>query len=152
VVARLGLGPQAAEAGEPEAPPAEVDPAVAARQAEEALRRAEEAFEQSRYWDAIVTLEDETLPHAAGRTRQRARLLLAQCYRKNPKWTKRAEEQLRAALQDDPTDANVLFALGTLYKEQRVWSRSAAMFREVLALKPRHAAARAELESLPAAD
>ncbi len=151
VVARLGFGPQAVEAPPPEAVVGPVDPEVAARQAEEALQRAEEAFEQSRYWDAILALEDEVVPHAASRTRQRARLLLAQCYRKNPKWTKRAEEELRAALQDDPTDPNALFALGIPYKEQRVWSRAAAMFREVLALKPRHPAARAELDSLPAA-
>jgi tetratricopeptide (TPR) repeat protein len=147
-VARLGLGPQAQGGAEPVATNEPFDPVLAARQAEEALQRAEEALEQSRYWDAIVLLRDEAVPQALGKVRQRSRLLLAQCYKKNPKWSKLAEEELRAAIQDDPTDVNALFALGTLYKERRSPARAGAMFREVLALKPRHPAALAELDSL----
>lgn len=148
MVARLGLGPQAFDpsASEPTSEPA--NPDRAALLAEEAVRRAEEAFEQARYWDAIVLLTEKDVAHARGKARQRARLLLAQCYKKNPKWSKLAEEQLRAAILEDPCDADAFFALGVLYKERRVRGRAAAMFREVLALKPRHTAARTELESL----
>lgn len=142
MLARLG-----ALADSSDSPPSEPQPPVEVPP-EEGLAKAEEAFGAGNYWDAIQQLED-VAPRLGGRQRQKARVLLAQCYLKNPKWRKLAEDELMGVIQEDPENADAHFLLGTIYKSGGLGNRAAAMFRKVLELKPRHAEAQTELESLP---
>jgi Tfp pilus assembly protein PilF len=77
--------------------------------------------------------------------RQRARVLLARAYLKNPKWVKRAEETLLAVIHDDDKNVDGHFLLGKIYKEQGLKTRSQSMFRRAVELKPDHEEAAAEL-------
>lgn len=133
----------------PEAPPTpSPDPG---QRVEEELARADESFAQGRYWDAFQ-IADAVLPMATGKLRQRARLLKAKVYLKNPSWRKQAEEELRAAVQEDRSNVDAYYLLGTLYKAAGAEDKARAMFRRVLSLKPRHPGALAELGPEPSED
>ena len=112
---------------EPEPP---LDPAHEARLAEEALRKADKLYGQDKFWDAIQLLEP-ALAGAEGKTKQRVRVLLAKAYLKNPKWMKRAEEQLQAAVKEDPKSVEAHFVLGGLYKASGLKSRALHEFQRV---------------------
>ena len=71
-----------------------------------------------------------------GKTKLRARLVLARCLLENPNWVKRAEETLRTALEEQPESAEAYALLGELYAEQGLRARAAGMFRKVLDLRP----------------
>ncbi len=139
---RLGR-PRAA--GEPSGPgavaaakgPAAPDLEAEARAAEEALRRAAKLYEAEKYWDAIQLLEPavEALPP---KLKTRARVLLARCNLKNPKWVRRAEETLLAATREDPKAVDAWALLGQVYADKGLASRAQSMFRKVLELKPDH--------------
>ena len=128
----------------PAAPPPPIDPEAMVRAAEAQIRQAEKHFEKEKYWDAIQALEP-AVPVVTGKLRQRARVLLARAYLKNPKWVKRAEETLRAVVHDDDKNVDGHFLLGRIYKEQGLKTRSQSMFRRALELKPDHEEAAAEL-------
>jgi hypothetical protein len=137
----------AAPGGSPPPPPApepKPDPEAEARAAEIAIRQADKLIEKERYWDAIQLLEP-AVGIVQGKSRQRARVLLARAYLKNPKWVKRAEEVLLSVVQDDPQNMDALLMLGRIYKSSGIKSRSVSMFKKVLELKPDHEEARAEL-------
>lgn len=127
--------------------PAAPDPARDAQLAEQSFRKAEKHFEKEQYWDAIQLLEP-ALPHAQGKSKTRVRVLLAKCYLKNPKWVKRAEEQLQNAVREEPGSADAHFLLGTIYKSGGLKSRALHAFQKVLELKPDHEKAAAELAEL----
>ena len=139
---RLGR-PRAA--GEPAGPgavapargPAAPDLEAEARAAEEALRRAAKLYEAEKYWDAIQLLEPaiEALPP---KLKTRARVLLARCNLKNPKWVRRAEEALLATTREDPKAVDAWALLGQVYADKGLASRAQSMFRKVLELKPDH--------------
>jgi hypothetical protein len=150
------LGPAPPEAqpeAEAAAPGAAADAIVTfdPLKVEELLAAAEREYEQGRYWDALQAIEP-VLEGLSGRTLLRARLLRARVYSRNPKWRKDAEQELMEVTRADPANAEAYFLLGTLYKEAGVASRATAMFRKVLALKPRHAGALAELGGAPGAE
>jgi tetratricopeptide (TPR) repeat protein len=132
----------------PPAMPALAAAGVETHPATEALEAAEERFAKGKYWDAITLLE-ACVEHAEGRERQKARVLLAQCYLKNPRWRRNAEEELIAAVRENAGDVEAYYHLGVLYRDGNLPSRAAAMFRRCLELKPRHAAAQAALAALP---
>ena len=131
--------------GEPAGPgpvaPADNPPArdleAEARAAEEALRRAAKLYEAEKYWDAIQLLEPaiEALPP---KLRTRARVLLARCNLKNPKWVRRAEDVLLATTREDPKAVDAWALLGQVYADKGLASRAQSMFRKVLELKPDH--------------
>lgn len=151
LVARLAPepGPQPEPAAGPPLPgPDAVRGAFAGEYVRELVERAEAGFSAGKYWDVMKSLQEEILTVAKGKLRQRARVLLAQCYLKNPKWKRMGEEELQEAIQEDPENAEAHFVLGKLYKEGRLTGRAAAMFRKALELKPRHAGALEELASL----
>ncbi len=129
---------------EPGPPP---DPAHEARLAEESLRKADKLYGQDKFWDAIQLLEP-ALGGAEGKTKQRVRVLLAKAYLKNPKWTKRGEEQLQAVIKEDPKNVEAHFALGNLYKASGLKSRALHEFQRVVELKPEHEEAMAEVVEL----
>ncbi len=124
-----------------------VDPEAEARIAEETIRRASKLFEGEQYWDAIQLLEP-VLPKTEGKIRNRARVLLAKSYLKNPKWVKRAEEQLQTVVREEPANVEGHFLLGTLYKASGLKSRAVHAFQRVLELKPEHEHAAVELGAL----
>ncbi len=112
---------------------------------EEILFRARRLLAQARYWDAIQVLES-ALPGMEPRSQQhRGRLLLARAYSKNPNWLRRAEEMLQELMREDPTNADVHYELGLLYKTGGFTARAQGMFRRALELRPGHKEASAEL-------
>jgi len=131
-------------ASSPARPPPPIDPEAEVRAAEAQIRQAEKHFEKEKYWDAIQALEPAVLV-VTGKLRQRARVLLARAYLKNPKWVKRAEETLLAVVHDDDKNVDGHFLLGRIYKEQGLKTRSQSMFRRAVELKPDHEEAAAEL-------
>ena len=77
--------------------------------------------------------------------KQRARLVLARAYTKNPNWVHQAEETLHEVVRDEPKNVEVYLALGQLYKAGGLRGRSLSMFRKALELKPENEEAQAEL-------
>lgn len=132
--------------GTPEPPPA-VDPAYEARRAEESIRNAEKLFAQEKYWDAIQLLEP-ALRNAEKKLGLKGRVLLAKAYFKNPKWVKRAEEQLQTVIKEEPNHVEAHFVLGGVYKTSGLKSRALHEFQRVLELKPDHESAAAEVAEL----
>lgn len=133
-------------APQPAAPPSEIqaDP----KQLEEKLEQAEEALRAGRHYEAFA-LVDEVLRGASGRVRRRGRVLRAEASLKSGQGHRAAEDELKAALSEDPANPEAHFLLGTIYKAGGAHSLAAGAFRRALALKPRHAGAIAELRSLP---
>jgi tetratricopeptide (TPR) repeat protein len=117
------------------------------RMAEEAVRNAEKLCLAEQFWDAIQAVEPH-LGKTQGKTRVRARLVLAKCYAKNPNWLKRAEEQLNHLLEDDPKHVEAHFLLGSIYLGSGLRSRALGKFRKVLELNPEHEEARARVSEL----
>jgi tetratricopeptide (TPR) repeat protein len=146
---RLGASfPRPAAAGQtsaaPPPAPAAIDPEAGVRAAEMQVLLAEKHFEQEKYWDAIQALEP-AVSVVSGKMRQRARVLLARAYLKNPKWVKRAEETLLLVVHDDDKNVDGHFLLGKIYKQQGLKTRSQSMLRRALELRPDHEEAAAEL-------
>jgi tetratricopeptide (TPR) repeat protein len=129
---------------EPEPP---LDPEHEARMAEESFRKAVKLFTQEKYWDAIQLLET-ALEGAEPRMKLRIRVLLGKAYLKNPKWTKRGEEQLQSVAREDPKNVDAHYALGELYKASGLKSRALHEFQRVLELKPEHEDAAAQVIEL----
>jgi len=148
LVARL---PKQAHVNAPvrEAAPEPVDPEFEAKSAEEALRRADKLFGQEKYWDSIQLIEP-ALASLKGKVHQRARVLLARNYLKNPKWLKRAEEQLLAVVREDASNVDAHVLLAGIYKTSGLKTRAFHEYRRALELKPDHEEARAAImEVLP---
>jgi hypothetical protein len=145
VTARPSAIPAAPKGGEAAASPA--PPPNTPVDAADLFQRAEERFEEGRFWEAIALL-GEVVTAAQGRLRTKARLLLARAYLKYPEHVKAAERELLAALQEDPEQAETYYVLGTVYKRGGITSRAAAMFRRAVELNPRHRAALAELDGI----
>jgi tetratricopeptide (TPR) repeat protein len=115
---------------------------------EEILIDARRLLTQARYWDAIQMLES-AIPAMEPRAQQhRGRLLLARAYSKNPNWLRRAEETLQQVLREDPTNAEVHYELGLIYKSGGFVARAQSMFRRALELRPGHKDASYQLELL----
>jgi tetratricopeptide (TPR) repeat protein len=131
----------------PQEPEPPLDPEHEARMAEESFRKAVKLFTQEKYWDAIQLLET-ALEGAEPRMKLRIRVLLGKSYLKNPKWTKRGEEQLQAVTRDDPKNVDAHYALGELYKASGLKSRALHEFQRVLELKPEHEEAGAQVAEL----
>lgn len=128
--------PPAGGAADPQprmATPARAEATVLAL--ETAIRAAEKLLAQEKYWDVIQAIEPH-LPEAKGRLKQRAQLLIAQAYLKNPNWVKKAEEELQQVVQADAANVEAYLLLGGIYKASGLKARALAMFRKALELKP----------------
>jgi tetratricopeptide (TPR) repeat protein len=132
----------------PAAPPPAPDPAVARQELQQVVARAEEDYAAGRHWDVLQALGDDLLAGLTGRLASRARLLRARCYLKDPDRQRRAEEELRTVIRDDPGNHEACYLLGTIYRAGGAKVLAAGMFRRALELRPRHTEARAELEAL----
>jgi curved DNA-binding protein CbpA len=131
-------------------PPPEV-PAPAAKSPDELIDRATESLAAGRYWETLAAV-DEAFPQAQGRLRRRARVLKAQALLKGEGGRRAAEEELKAALDEDRGNGDAHFLLGTIYKSRNANALAAASFKRVLDLKPRHAEALEALTSLEAGE
>jgi curved DNA-binding protein CbpA len=135
----------------PEPPPAR-DLEEEARVAEESLRKAAKLLEMAKAleqekpnepehqrltYDAIQLLEP-ALPVLQGKLKQRAQVLLARGYSKNPKWAKRAEELLLTATRDSPQSPDAFALLGSIYAARGLKARALSNYKKVLELKPDH--------------
>ena len=136
--------PEQEAAGENEV----IDTAENSWMAEEAIHRAERLILGEKVWDAIQLLQ-AIIPRIFSRKqRDRARVLLARAYIKNPNWLRRGEELLQTIIQEDPQFADAHFVLGLLYKESGMSSRALTLFKKALELKPEHKQAQVELKEL----
>ncbi len=113
----------------------------------ELVSQAEEALAAGQAAQAAV-LAEEGLGGAKGRERRRLRVVRAQALLQGANGRKHAEDELRAALEEDPGNAEAHYLLGEIFKGGGAALLAAASFRRALALRPRHAAAKAALEEL----
>ncbi len=116
------------------------------RQAGELLDQASARLAEGRHLDALA-LVHQALPLAQGRLRRRAHVLNAQALLQT-EGRRAAEEELKAALEEDRGNFDAHYALGTIYKAGGANVLAAASFRRVLDLKPRHPEALEALASL----
>jgi hypothetical protein len=119
----------------------------AASLADDHIQRAESLTMAEQHWEVIQLLEP-VLTGFTGKRKQRARLLLARAYAKNPKWLKRGERILQTILEDDPQNADAYFLLGTIYKAGGLQTRATGAFKKVLELQPGHKQAQDELQAV----
>lgn len=134
-VAQSPLQTTPAAAPEPPkvSPPSPTGPQVI----ELAIRQAERALAQEKYWDVIQAIEPH-LAEAKGRLKTRAQLVIAKAYLKNPKWVKQAEAELQKLVQAEPGNVDALLLLAGIYKGSGLKARAASMFRKVLEVQPDH--------------
>jgi hypothetical protein len=139
----------------PAAPEARASPVETAPQplvSEDDVKRGEDLLDQAAESLAAgralaaLSLVHQVLPQTQGRLRRRARVLGAQALLQTD-GRRAAEEELKAALQEDRGNFDAHFLLGTMYRTGGAKALAAASFRRVLDLKPRHAEA---LEALAA--
>lgn len=133
------------EAPTPAAAPAPLVSEDEIKRGEELLDRAAESLSAGRALDAL-SLVHQVLPQTQGRLRRRARVLSAQALLQT-EGRRAAEEELKAALNEDRGNFDAHFLLGTIYRAGGASALAAASFRRVLDLKPRHTEA---LEALAA--
>lgn len=112
---------------------------------------AEASLGGGRYWEALALI-GEVFAATSGRARRRARVLKAQALLKGEGGRRAAEEELKAALEEDRGNIEAHFALGHIYKSGGANALAAAAFKRVLALKPRHSGALSALDGLGDAD
>ncbi len=151
ISSKMPRTPPPAQATAGPAAPAPPDPAQEhedSRAAFEALRRAEILLEENHTWDAIQ-LAEGALPRLEGKARQRASILLAKAFLKNPNWVRRAEETLLRVTQEAPKNVEAHFVLAGIYRERGLPSRAATMYRKVMDLQPDHEGAARALADLP---
>ncbi len=147
-----------AEAKTPEPPPPEPrkerDPATQAQLLGVAMKQADRLLIQDKFWDVIQTLEpfltDADIPKS--RLTSRAQVLIAKAYLKNPKWVKRAEDELQKAVSGDANNAEAYFLLAGIYRSGGLKSRATAMYKKAVELKPDYDEAALALNELGGAE
>ena len=143
--------PPAAPSVAPPPPPAPAAPPPLV--SEEDIKRGEEILDQAAEAVAggralaALSLVHQILPQTQGRLRRRARVLSAQALLQS-EGRRAAEEELKAALQEDRGNFDAHYLLGTIYKAGGANALAAASFHRVLDLQPRHAEALAALAEL----
>jgi tetratricopeptide (TPR) repeat protein len=139
--------PAPAPAPSPRAAPPPVEPAPAAKTVDDLVDQAAESLGAGRYWEALVAV-DQAMPEAQGRLRRRAHILRAQALLKGEGGRRAAEEELKAALQEDRGNAEAHFFLGTIYQGGGAKALAAAAYKRALDLKPRYPEALQALATL----
>jgi len=121
------------------APAPRPEPPRATRSVEErvgeVISRAEQLIAERMYWEAIQQLEP-MIRRAEGPLRVRARMALALAYAKNPKWLRKAEEQLQAVMREDPEHIDAYLLLASIYRHGNLPTRATGLYRKVLELQP----------------
>lgn len=114
---------------------------------EEVYRKAEDAYDEGKYWEAMALL-GVAIQASSGALQRKARLLLIRGYLKYPDRVRDAEKELLALIETDPENAETQYLLGTIYLRSGLKARAASQFRRALEQRPKHAEAREGLEAL----
>lgn len=115
-----------------------------------ALEAADQAFEARRLHEALAILH-EAIPRMSGIARRGARVRRARILLATENGGRLAEEELKAALAEDPGNADAHEVLAGIHRQRGSLALAAAAYRKVLELQPRHAAAREALQEIQAA-
>ncbi|MFQ6038679.1 MAG: DUF4388 domain-containing protein [Candidatus Aminicenantales bacterium] len=112
------------------------------QEAEKRFRQGKTLFNQGRYEEALVFLEQ-----AIRLRRDKANyfLLLALIQAKLPMYRKEAEQSFLRAINLEPWNAEAFVGLGLLYKEEGLHVRARKQFEKALQVDPDHRIARREL-------
>lgn len=147
--ARAAYEERLAQASRPAPPAAPPPPDLEeeSRRLEEIYKKAEERFAERKFWEVVGLLE-ALVPLAQGRLKNKARVLLAQTYFKNPHWRREAEAEMLEVLAEDAENADARFALAEMYRDRGQREKAIEAFRQVLKLRPKHKEAISELAEL----
>ncbi len=128
--------------GRLDAPPTEDQRRDSAKEAEKRFRQGKFLFNQARYEEALVFLEQ-----AIRLSREKASyyLLLAMTQTKLHIYRKEAEKNFIRALKLEPWNAEAYAALGLLYKKEGLHIKAKKQFEKALQIDPDHRIARKEL-------
>ncbi len=113
-----------------------------AKEAEKRFRQGKTLFDQSRYEEALVFLEQ-----AVRLSQDKARyfILLGMTQTKLPIYRKEAEKNFIRATKLEPWNAEAFVGLGVLYKKEGLHLRAKKQFERALQIDPDHKIARREL-------
>ena len=136
--------PRASSAPAPAPAPS---PAHQAVEPSQALEVATRAFEAGRFHEALAILH-EAIPHLEGRARRSARVRKARVLLAVGNGARLAEDELKAALAEDPGNAEAQVALGDMYRDGGSIALATMAYRKALELQPRNVAAREALQAL----
>jgi tetratricopeptide (TPR) repeat protein len=101
--------------------------------ARDAYLRGRKSMEVDDVFEAIAMFEQAT---TLDPTRSEYFFLLGSCQARNPRWKKKAEENLLKAIELNPAQSSGYLALARLYKRGGLGTRSQEMYREVLRWDP----------------
>lgn len=115
----------------------------AAAKAETKFRQGRTLFNQGRFEEAVILLEESVrlVPNKAD-----YRLLLAMAEAKIPALRKKAELDFLKVQELEPWNAEAYVGLGLLYKEEGLFIKATKQWRKALEIDPDHKVATAELE------
>lgn len=115
------------------------------RTAEIKFRQAKTLYNQGRFEDALVLLE-ETLRLSKGKGDYY--LLLAMTESKIPFFRKKAEKDFLNAVEMEPWNPEGFVGLGLLYKQEGLFTKASKQFKKALEIDSDHSAARKELDEI----
>ena len=109
------------------------------------FRKAKTLFQQKRYEDALILLEETV---RINKDKGSYYLLLALTESKLPTLHKKAEEDFLKAIELDPWNPECYVGLGIFYKKEGLKARASKHFKQALELDPEHDLALRELEEV----
>ncbi len=95
---------------------------------EEVYRRADDAYSEGKYWEAMALL-GVAIQAASGALKRKAQLLLARAYLKYPDRVRDAEKELRGVIERDSENSEAHYLLGTIYMRSGMKARAAGARR-----------------------
>lgn len=117
----------------------------------QAVEASAQAFEAGRLHEALAILH-EAIPHLIGRERRAARVRKARILLAVEHGAKLAEDELRAAILEDPGNGPAHAELGRIYQDRGSVALAMMEYGKALELEPRNAAAREGLQQLKPQD
>jgi curved DNA-binding protein CbpA len=126
-----------------EAPPDEERKNIA-KEAEKRFRQGKTLFDQGRYEEALIFLE-EAIRHS--QEKASIFLLLALTQAKIPIYRKQAEQNFVKATKLEPWNTEAYVGLGLLYKKEGLHIKAKKQFEKALKIDPDHKIARKELDA-----
>ncbi len=115
------------------------------KEAEIKFRQGKTLYEQGRYEDALIFLEEAVRLQGS---KGSYFLLLALCESKIPMFIKKAEQDFLKAIKLDPWNTEGYVGLGLLYKKEGLMIKATKQFEKALKIDPTHPVASKELDLL----
>ena len=146
---RQATQPPRAEKGAkaPAVEPADKQPDQQPVMPEEVYRKADDAYGEGKYWEAMALL-GVAIQASSGALKRKGQLLLARAYLKYPDRVRDAEKELRGVIERDAENSEAHYLLGTIYMRTGMKARAVSQFRRTIELRPKHAEAREQLDRL----